>query len=96
MNPELKVDGILRTMHDLRNNLANQVSKQLTEHFGELVFTTIIPRNVRVAEAPSYGLPIMNYDKSSRGSVAYMAMASELMRRMKKQAQTTPGETNGN
>ncbi len=94
MNPQLKVDGILRTMHDLRNNLANQVSTQLTTHFADLVFKTIIPRNVRVAEAPSHGLPIMNYDKSSRGAVAYMALASELMRRIKQQTQTVSGETN--
>ena len=68
-------------MHDLRNNLANQVSSQLLSHFGDQVFKSIIPRNVRVAEAPSHGLPILNYDKSSRGAIAYMALASELMRR---------------
>jgi chromosome partitioning protein len=71
-------------MHDLRNNLANQVSSQLLNHFGEQVYKTIIPRNVRVAEAPSHGLPIMSYDKSSRGAVAYMALASEMMRKQKK------------
>lgn len=84
MNSSLKIEGILRTMHDLRNNLANQVSSQLLSHFGELVFKTIIPRNVRVAEAPSHGLPILNYDKSSRGAIAYLALASELMRRHRK------------
>lgn len=82
-NSSLEIEGILRTMHDLRNNLANQVSSQLLSHFGELVFKTIIPRNVRVAEAPSHGLPILNYDKSSRGAIAYLALASELMRRHK-------------
>jgi chromosome partitioning protein len=96
MNPNLKVDGILRTMHDLRNNLANQVSTQLLTHFGDQVFKTIIPRNVRVAEAPSHGLPILNYDKSSRGAVAYMALASELMRKIKQQAQAVPGVANDN
>lgn len=96
MNPNLKVDGILRTMHDLRNNLANQVSTQLLTHFGDQVFKTIIPRNVRVAEAPSHGLPILNYDKTSRGAVAYMALASELMRKIKQQAQAVPGVANDN
>lgn len=81
MNSSLKIEGILRTMHDLRNNLANQVSSQLLSHFGDQVFKTIIPRNVRVAEAPSHGLPILNYDKSSRGAISYLALASELMRR---------------
>ena len=81
MNSSLKIEGILRTMHDLRNNLANQVSSQLLSHFGDQVFKTIIPRNVRVAEAPSHGLPILNYDKSSRGAISYLALASGLMRR---------------
>jgi chromosome partitioning protein len=84
LNPDLVIEGILRTMHDLRNNLANQVSSQLLNHFGDQVYKTIIPRNVRVAEAPSHGLPIMSYDKSSRGAVAYMALASEMMRKQKK------------
>jgi chromosome partitioning protein len=84
MNAELKIEGILRTMHDLRNNLANQVSTQLINHFGDQVFRTIIPRNVRVAEAPSHGLPILHYDNTSRGAVSYMALASELMRKHRK------------
>ena len=84
LNPGLVIEGILRTMHDLRNNLANQVSSQLLNHFGDLVYKTIIPRNVRVAEAPSHGLPIMSYDKTSRGAVAYMALAGEMMRKQKK------------
>jgi len=96
MNPDLKVDGILRTMHDLRNNLANQVSSQLTAHFADQVFKTIIPRNVRVAEAPSHGLPIINYDRQSRGAVAYMALASELMRKIKQASQNNGiQQTNG-
>ncbi len=85
-NPSLEISGLIRTMYDARNNLANQVSNQLIQHFSEKVFHTVIPRNVRLAEAPSHGLPIINYDRSSRGAVAYMAMASEFMRKLKKQA----------
>lgn len=81
LNPELKIEGLLRTMHDPRNNLATQVSAQLLEHFGEKVYRTIIPRNVRLAEAPSHGLPIIKYDKSSRGALAYLALAGEMLRR---------------
>lgn len=80
-NPTLEVTGLLRTMFDARNNLANQVSRQLINHFGGKVFHSIIPRNVRLAEAPSHGLPVLNYDRASRGSIAYMALASEFMRR---------------
>lgn len=80
-NPTLEITGLLRTMFDARNNLANQVSKQLISYFQKKVFHAIIPRNVRLAEAPSHGLPVLSYDRSSRGSIAYMALASELMRR---------------
>ncbi|OOZ37570.1 ParA family protein [Solemya velesiana gill symbiont] len=80
-NAKLEIEGIVRTMHDPRNNLTNEVSAQLISHFNDQVFRTIIPRNVRVAEAPSYGLPIIKYDKSSRGAVSYMALASEFLRR---------------
>lgn len=80
-NPRLEMEGIVRTMHDPRNNLDNQVSAQLIEHFGDKVFRTMIPRNVRVAEAPSHGLPVMLYDKNSRGAISYMALASEMTRR---------------
>lgn len=83
-NPALEVTGMVRTMFDARNNLANQVSRQLISHFQSKVFHSIIPRNVRLAEAPSHGLPVLNYDRTSRGSIAYMALASELMRRDKK------------
>lgn len=82
-NPGLEVEGLLRTMFDARNNLANEVSDQLLEHFGDKVYRTIVPRNVRLAEAPSHGLPILKYDKASRGSVAYLALAGELVRREK-------------
>jgi len=80
-NAGLSIDGIVRTMHDIRNNLANQVSSQLVQHFGDQVFRTIIPRNVTLAEAPSHGLPVLMYDKASRGAISYMALASELSRR---------------
>jgi chromosome partitioning protein len=81
VNPELQIEGLLRTMYDPRNNLANDVSTQLTEHFGERVYRTIIPRNIRLAEAPSHGLPVLLYDKTSRGALAYLALAGEILRR---------------
>ena len=81
INPHLALEGILRTMHDPRNNLANEVSAQLIEHFGEKVFRTIIPRNVRLAEAPSFGRPALYHDKDSRGALAYLALAGEMLRR---------------
>ena len=90
-NPRLELEGIVRTMHDPRNNLANEVSSQLIGHFQDKVFRTIIPRNVRVAEAPSHGLPVMLYDKSSRGAISYMALASEMARRHR--PQTVPAQT---
>jgi chromosome partitioning protein len=82
-NPSLEISGLLRTMFDARNNLANQVSRQLISHFQKKVFHAIIPRNVRLAEAPSHGLSVISYDRTSRGSIAYMALASEFMRRQK-------------
>ena len=81
LNPDLKIEGLLRTMYDPRNNLATQVSAQLIDHFGEKVYRTIIPRNVRLAEAPSHGLTALKYDKSSSGAVAYLALAGEILRR---------------
>lgn len=81
LNPELKIEGLLRTMYDPRNNLAIQVSQQLIKHFGEQVYHTVIPRNVRLAEAPSHGLPALLYDKQSRGAQAYLALAGEIFRR---------------
>lgn len=80
-NPKLKIEGLLRTMFDPRNNLANQVSDQLTTHFGDKVYRTIVPRNVRLAEAPSHGLPVLEYDRLSRGAQAYLALAGEMLRR---------------
>jgi chromosome partitioning protein len=81
INPELEIEGLLRTMFDPRNNLANEVSAQLIEHFGDKVFRTIIPRNVRLAEAPSFGKPALFHDKESRGALAYLALAGEMIRR---------------
>ena len=81
LNPTLRVEGLLRTMFDPRNNLSNQVSAQLVKHFGDKVYSTIIPRNVRLAEAPSHGLTALTYDKSSSGAVAYLALAGEILRR---------------
>jgi chromosome partitioning protein len=94
VNPQLQIEGILRTMYDPRNSLTNEVSSQLHSHFGEKVYRTVVPRNVRLAEAPSYGLPAMYYDKYSRGSKAYMALAGEIIRRDEKlaamQVETVP------
>jgi chromosome partitioning protein len=81
INPELEIEGLLRTMFDPRNNLANEVSHQLTEHFGDKVFRTMIPRNIRLAEAPSFGKPALFHDKESRGALAYLALAGEMIRR---------------
>ncbi len=81
VNPGLAIEGILRTMFDGRNKLGHEVSDQLIEHFESRVYRTIIPRNVRLAEAPSFGQPIVYYDKSSRGSIAYLALAGEIIRR---------------
>lgn len=81
VNPKLEIQGILRTMFDPRNNLANEVSSQLLQHFGSRVFQTVIPRNVRLAEAPSFGLPVLYHDKYSRGALAYLALAGEINRR---------------
>ncbi len=86
LNPHLRVEGLLRTMYDPRNNLANQVSAQLLEHFGDKVYRTIIPRNVRLAEAPSHGMPVIKYDKTSRGALAYLALAGEMLNREGKAA----------
>jgi len=80
-NPGLTVEGVLRTMYDPRNNLATEVGSQLITHFGDKVFRTVIPRNVRLAEAPSFGKPALFHDKESRGALAYLALAGEMIRR---------------
>jgi chromosome partitioning protein len=81
VNPALEVEGLLRTMFDPRNNLANDVSAQLQGHFPERLYRTVIPRNVRLAEAPSYGAPVIQYDKTSSGALAYLALAGEILRK---------------
>ena len=80
-NPGLEIEGLLRTMYDPRNSLTRDVSRQLIGHFGDRVYRTVIPRNVRLAEAPSHGAPVLAYDRHSRGAVCYLALAAELRRR---------------
>ncbi|MCG9965950.1 ParA family protein [Shewanella cutis] len=87
VNPVLGIEGILRTMYDPRNRLSNDVSDQLKQHFGDKVYRTVIPRNVRLAEAPSFGAPAMYYDKSSAGAKAYLALAGEMIRRSEQNIQ---------
>ncbi len=89
VNPKLEVYGILRTMFDPRINLSNEVSLQLIEHFDKKVFRTVVPRNIRLAEAPSFGRPALLHDRSSRGAIAYLALAGEILRR--EDAQQTAG-----
>lgn len=81
VNPPLHLEGLLRTMYDGRNRLAQEVSEQLFHYFGEKVYNTIIPRNVRLAEAPSHGLPALLYDKHCQGAATYLALAGEMLRR---------------
>lgn len=80
LNPKLKIEGIVRTMYDPRNRLCLDVSKELLQHFGNKVYKTVIPRNVRLAEAPSHGVPVLLYDKSSRGASSYLALVAEILR----------------
>lgn len=82
LNPDLEIEGLLRTMFDPRNALAQQVSLQLQQHFGAKVYGTIIPRNIRLAEAPSYGIPVLMHDRNSKGAQAYMALADEMLKRV--------------
>jgi chromosome partitioning protein len=86
VNPGLYLEGILRTMYDDRNRLTKDVSEQLIRYFGDKVFRTCVPRNIRLAEAPSHGLPVLSYDKSSRGAVAYITLAGEMIRKEKHSA----------
>jgi chromosome partitioning protein len=81
VNPSLQIEGLLRTMYDGRNRLTTEVSDQLLAHFGDQVYHTVIPRNVRLAEAPSHGIPVIHYDKRSQGAISYLALASELLQR---------------
>jgi len=87
INPQLHIEGLLRTMYDGRNRLALDVSAQLMQHFPGRVYRTVIPRNVRLAEAPSHGLPILQYDGKSQGAVAYLALAGEMLRRVDEKQQ---------
>ena len=80
-NPQLDIEGLLRTMYDPRISLSRDVSRQLVMHFGEKLFRTVIPRNIKLAEAPSHGLPVIEYDRSSKGSRAYLALGAELLKR---------------
>ena len=81
LNPVLEIGGLLRTMFDPRNTLSQQVSAQLEQHFGDKVFKTLVPRNVRLAEAPSYGIPAVVWDRTSKGAQAYLALAAEILAR---------------
>jgi chromosome partitioning protein len=90
LNPALEIAGIVRTMYDVRNNLASAVSNELTQHFGDKVFRSIVPRNVRLAEAPSHGKSIIGYDRASRGGIAYLGLAGEIVRHEKKKATEAP------
>jgi chromosome partitioning protein len=79
LNPDLKIEGILLTMFDKRNNISHQVTEEVRKHFGSLVFNTVIPRNVRLSESPSFGKPIILYDASSRGAESYLDLAKEVL-----------------
>ena len=94
LNPALEIEGVLRTMFDVRNNLANAVSAELVNHFGDKVFRTIVPRNVRLAEAPSHGQSIVGYDKGSRGAIAYLGLAGEVLRRQRERDASRKQESN--
>ena len=86
INSALEIEGILRTMYDPRNSLTRDVSSQLKEYFGDQLYGTVIPRNIRLAEAPSYGLPALKYDKGSKGALSYLALAGEVVRKSKAKA----------
>jgi chromosome partitioning protein len=90
LNPALEIEGLLRTMYDPRNMLAQQVGNELVQHFGDKVYRTIVPRNVRLAEAPSHGVPALVLDKASKGAQAYLALAGEMLRRHEEAAADTP------
>ena len=81
LNPHLKIEGILRTMYDPRSKLTSEVNGPLFNYFGDAVYRTVVPRNIRLAEAPSFGKPVIKYDRQSRGAIAYLALAGELLRR---------------
>ena len=90
LNPSLKIEGILRTMYDPRSKLTSEVNGQLFNYFGDAVYRTVVPRNIRLAEAPSYGQPAIKYDRQSRGAIAYLALAGELLRRQDESIANAP------
>ncbi|MDD3884170.1 MAG: ParA family protein [Gallionella sp.] len=96
LNPELEIEGLLRTMFDPRNTLAQQVSEQLQKHFGDKVYRTVIPRNIRLAEAPSYGVPVLYHDKASKGAKAYLALAGEMLNKTAKIESASKEQNHGN
>jgi chromosome partitioning protein len=85
LNPYLKIEGLLRTMYDPRNRLSYDVTIQLQKYFGDRLYRTVVPRNIRLAEAPSHGVPALVYDRTSRGAQAYLALAGEIVRREQQQ-----------
>jgi chromosome partitioning protein len=87
LNPKLEIEGLLRTMYDPRNTLAQNVAAELERHFGERLYRTVIPRNIRLAEAPSHGVPALSLEAKSKGAVAYLALAGEVIRRMEQREQ---------
>jgi chromosome partitioning protein len=93
LNPMLEIEGLLRTMFDPRSTLTQQVSSELEGHFGDKVYRTIIPRNVRLAEAPSYGKPVIAFDRNSRGAQAYLSLAQEMLDRRDGVVRAHAGET---
>ena len=84
LNPALEIEGFLLTMYDARLRLANQIFEELKGHFGDMVFSTVIPRNIKLSESPSHGLPVILYDPDSRGAIAYCQLAKELLARNRK------------
>ena len=88
LNPSLEIEGLLRTMYDPRNTLALNVTSELERHFGDKLFRTIIPRNIRLAEAPSHGIPVLKLEPQSKGALAYLALAGEMLRRAESEAST--------
>jgi chromosome partitioning protein len=93
LNANLEIEGLLRTMYDPRNTLALNVAAELEKHFGDKLFRTIIPRNIRLAEAPSHGIPVLKLEPKSKGALAYLALAGEMLRRMEAQPVAAGGAT---
>jgi chromosome partitioning protein len=96
LNPRLEIEGLLRTMYDPRNTLALNVAAELERHFGARLFRTVIPRNVRLAEAPSHGIAVLHFDRTSKGALAYLALAGEMLRRMDARGRNRNGNRNHN